>query len=359
MAIELVEAKAPAFLKGAVYGDAGSGKTYTAALVLSQFIKEYVPDSRLVMLDTEGGAGFVAPMVKKITGKELLVLTATSFPELRDFLKLCAEEQHVGLIDSATHPWRTLCEDFLDAKRERVKGAGGNPQTTRMSLNDWAPVKEVWNKGFSDPFKFLPAHLFYCGRCGDTWEMVKDDEGNETLEKTGTKMKIEKESAYEPSLLWEMFRQANPAYNPRGETTGPQWIHRAIIVKDRAGVIGGYADDPDIAFFRPHIEFLVGGTHATPTENPPHVFEQGEGPNWATIKRRRNAVLETIKDELLLAHPSTSAADKKAKVALLRMAFDQDVNWTDLEGDETKYPVHILDGGLKQLRTIIREQANG
>ena len=352
MTLELKESKAPAYLKLAFYGLAGSGKTYTAARVLSQFIREYAPDLQLALYDTEGGAGFVAPMVQELSGKPLVSIAATSFVELREFLELCPGK-YIGLVDSATHPWRTLCEDYLEAKRSRVKGAGGNTETVRLALADWGPIKEMWNKGFSDPFKFLPAHLCYCGRAGDVWETIKDEEGKDKIQATGKKMKIEAESAYEPSLLIEMVRVANPAY-ARKETTN-QWLHQAQIVKDRSSLLTGKAaDDPDIEFFRPHIDFLTNGVHAAPNTEPLAAFAAGHGKNWETIRRERKAFLEEIKDDLLSAFPGQSAAEKKAKVDLLRKAFGTS-SWTALDGDEKTWPPKALARGRDKLLALIKK----
>ncbi len=356
MSIELTEAKAPAFWKLAFYGMAGSGKTYTAAKVLSEFIKEYAPELQLAMFDTEGGAGFIAPMVKEITGKPLMAIAATSFSEMKDFIAMCPGK-YVGLIDSATHPWRTLCEDYLNAKRSRVKAAGGNPETVRLSLPDWGPIKSVWSKGFSDPYKYTAAHLCYCGRCGDVWETTKDDEGKDQIQSTGKKMKIEAESAYEPSLLIEMLRVLNLDYARRKSST--QWLHRAEVVKDRNGssplsMTGLSADDPGIDFFRPHIEFLMSGSHQAPNENPEATFATGKGKNWTTIKRERKTILEEIKNDLLLVYPGTTAAEKKAKVAMLREAFGTS-SWTGLEGDEKLYPPNVLQNCRSKLIALIKK----
>ena len=354
MTIELKEAKPPAFLKMGFYGTAGSGKTWTAAKVLSQFVREFAPDLQLAMYDTEGGAGYIGEMVEAVSGKPLLAIAATSFSELREFVAMCPGK-YIGLVDSVTQPWRMLCEDFLEAKRSRVEGVGGNPQTTKLALADWGPIKEVWNKGFSDPFKFLPAHLCYLGRAGDQWETVKDEEGKDKLQSTGTRMKAESESAYEPSLLVEMVREPNPLYGQGKSTT--QWLHQAQVVKDRANRLTGQAcNDPDIEFFRPHIEFLVGGTHSAPTDHPPATFEAGHGKNWETLKRERAAILDLIKDDLLLAWPGQTHAEKKAKVSVIRQAFGPNANWTDLEENEKAYSTDALREGLARIRVVISER---
>ena len=351
MAIELKEAKPPAYLKLAFYGDAGGGKTYTAAKVLAQFIKEYAPDLQLAMLDTEGGAGFVAPMVKELSGKPLLSFAGTSFAELREFLAL-SPNKYVSLIDSATHIWRTLCEDYLVAKRSRVKAAGGNIETVRLSLSDWGPIKEIWNKGFSDPYKYLAAHFCYNGRAGDVWETIKDEEGKDQLQSTGTKMKIEAQSAYEPSLLVEMIRVPNPAYAMGKSST--QWLHRAEVVKDRSGLLTGKScDDPDIEFFRPHIEFLMGGIHAAPNANPELIFNAGTGKNWETLKREREALLAEIADDFTLAFPGQSAAAKQQRIAIARQAFG--VSSFEALQDEKRFPVSVLLENRDKLKVLIAE----
>jgi hypothetical protein len=350
--IELREAKPPAFLKLAFYGYAGSGKTFTAAKVLSQFIRQFAPDLQLAMYDTEGGGGYIGEMVKVISGKPLLIIPATSFAELKDFVALCSGK-YVGLIDSVTHPWRTLCEDFLDAKKSRVSGAGGNPNSTKLSGFDYGPIKEVWNRGFSDPFKFLPAHLCYCGRAGVDWETKIDEEGKEQSAVKGTKMKAEGETAYEASLLVEMLREPNPNYALGKSTT--QWLHEAQVVKDRTDRLTGHAcNDPDIEFFRPHIEFLMGGTHMAPTDTPPATFEKGTGKGYETLKRERQSVLDEIQDDLVSAYPGQSAAEKKLKVDLVRGAFGTS-SWTALQGDEKTYPTETLYEGRQRLLALITQ----
>ncbi len=353
--IELREAKPPAFLKVAFFGYAGSGKTFTAAKTMSQFVKEFVPDSQLAMADTEGGSGYVGDLVKSITGKALLVVHITAFSELREFVQLCCDNHYVGLIDSVSHPWRTLCEEFLDAKRSRVEGAGGNPKTTKLSGFDFGPIKEVWNRGFADKFKFAAAHLCYCGRAGVDWVTEKDEEGQEQSKVRGTKMKCEGETAYETSLLVEMVREPNPEYAQKKTTR--QWLHQAQVVKDRSDrLTGKAANDPDIEFFRPHIEFLMGGTHMAPTDKPAATFEKGTGKNWETIKRERQVILDEIKDDIVSALPGQSAAEKKAKVDLVRGAFGTS-SWTALESDEKTYPVETLLEGRQRLLVLLRERA--
>jgi hypothetical protein len=340
----LKPAIAPSFFKAGFFGATGTGKTFTAGKVMSQFISEYCKGSQLAMFDTEPSAGFIAPMVKKITGKDLLVCSSRSFSDLIEFTDDCIKNKYVALVDSITHPWRQLCTDFLEAKKSRVKSAGGRPETTRLSLKDWGPIKDIWNT-FSEKFVFSPIHFCICGREGDAWDTVTDDEGNENMQKTGVKMKTETEFGHEPSLLVQMRFEHEK--------------HLAFVTKDRFDFLTGAlsANNPDIEFFRPHISALnIGGEHVTKSEGK-KVFEQGSGPNWETLKAQRAAILENIKDDLTLAYPGRTAEENKAKIEALRFAFGTSA-WTEMEADENKFPSGFLTSGREKLQIFLKEKAN-
>ena len=122
--------------------------------------------------------------------------------------------------------------------------------------------------------------------------------------------------------------------------------HYAHVVKDRFDILTGKTSDaePDIEFFRPHIEMLnlTGGGYS---ENKPEpVFKNIPGPNYETIKAQRAAILETIKDDIMLKHPGQTAEEKKQKILLLRKAFGTS-SWTDLEENFKKYPLEKLEQG--------------
>lgn len=340
----LQAAKRPAFLKVGFFGNTGTGKTWTAAKMLSQFIAKYAPNSQLAMFDTEPSSGFIAPMVKEITGKDLLVEQSRSFSNLMDFTRECIKEKHVAIVDSVTHPWRQLCNDYLDAKRSRVKSASGRVETVRLSLKDWGPLKDMWNQ-FSELFVYSPIHFCICGREGDVWEQTVDDEGKEEMQKTGVKMKTESEFGYEPSLLVQMRLEGNN--------------HVAFVPKDRFDRLTGKKSDnnPDINFFLPHISLLdLGGVPSQNAEGK-KVFEVGSGPNWETLKAQRAAILENIKDDLLLCFPGMTADEKKAKVESLREAFGSS-SWTELEEDERKFSMDFLKNGRNKLTEILEKKGS-
>jgi hypothetical protein len=347
--MNLVPAITSPFFKCGFFGPTGSGKTWTASKVMAQFIAKFFKGSQLAMFDTEPAAGFVAPMVKEITGKELIVCSSRSFSDLMDFTQECIDKKYVALADSITHPWRTLCSDFLEAKKSRVNGAGGRTETTKLSLKDWGPIKEIWNQ-FSEKYVFSPVHFCICGREGDMWDMVTDEEGNEEMRKTGVKMKTEGEFGHEPSLLVQM-RIADTT------TEKTKTGHFAYVTKDRSdqltGLISG--NNPDIEFFMPHILKLnIGGVNVTKSDGK-KIFNAGTGPNWETIRARRKAILESIKDDLVLSFPGRTTEENKGKVEALRAAFGTSA-WTELEEDEKKWPLESLESGREKMQTFLKEK---
>ena len=347
MPIDLAPAGVPAFLKMGVFGHTGTGKTYTVAKVLSQFQAEFLPDSQLAMFDTEGGAEYVAPMVREITGKDLLVVHSSGFAELVQFADLVRERKLVAFCDSITHPWRDLMDKYLAAKRSRVKGAGGNADNARLSLKDWGPIKEMWGT-FATHFRYDPTHFVICGREGDVWDEKEDDEGNKELRKSGVKMKTETEMGYEPSVLVRMELVQ----------VGGKHLHRATVVKDRFDCLTGQScDDPDLEFFRPHLSRLaLGGAAVAPQEADGEMFPHApDGPNWETIKAQREALIDGIVEDITLAFPGQTAKEKQQKIRAWRAAFGDSETRKGVEIDTKNWTVEALREGRRRLRDVLKK----
>jgi len=343
MAIQPMAAIRPAHLKLGLYGDTGSGKTFTAAKMLTGFIRQHCPKKRLAMFDTEPSAGYVADMIREAIGTDLIVVQSRSYPDLMEFCDFVKKEGHVAWLDSATHPWESLKSDYLDAKKSRVKGAGGNPDTTKMTMADWQVVLPLWGR-FTERFCYDPIHWCICGRETVATTTELDEDNTERLKVTGDRMKTQKDTGYEPSLLLQMMLDHDR--------------HVAIVKKDRFDsyrVLTRSEANPGYEFIAPHVGLLdIGGKGVTrPEDNP--AFTKGSGPNWETIQARRAAVLEDIKDDLVLAYPGQTADSKRAKINLLRGVFNTS-SWSSLEKDHAKYPLDVLEEGRANLRTLITEE---
>jgi len=318
-----------AFLKAGLYGEAGSGKTFTAssiAIGLSQFIKSKKPIS---FADTETGSDFVFP--KFNTAKiGLLVAKTRAFQDLLTIVNEAEKVSDILLIDSITHFWNELIDSYLKKNEKK-----------RLTLRDWQPLKQTWRE-FTERFVNSKLHIIVCGRSADKWEEVEDpDDGSKELRKVGTKMRVEVETSYEPSLLLELEAVQLSA------RIGGAYVHRAYVKKDRFDVIDGQVfDNPSFESFLPHIQLLnLGGEHkAIETDrNSQGMFERGDTGEQKRI--RKEILLEKITNEMKKLYPDQTTEDKKKRIALLERVFGTN-SWTEIS---TYFSLDKLDEGLKNL----------
>lgn len=346
------------YVKAGMFGFGGTGKTFSATLLGVAIKRLFKLKGRIAIFDTEPGAQYVNPIVKALTGEYLLGEAARSFSALLQFAKECDAADHpVVIIDNVTHPWRELCDSYLDqVNKARVNG--GKSKLARLGLNHWQVLKRRWAE-FSDWFVTSPRHIIICGRAGYEWEHQLDDQTNQKeLVKTGTKMKTEGEMAFEPSLLVELTRQ-------REEKDDHVLYREAIVTKDRFGVLDGrrfefhHQDDPEKALaavyeaFKPHLEMLTPGARPqVDTEEQTDMQVDSEGRNgWAQEKRHREILAEEIKGVLLSQWPGQSAVEKKAKTDTLQFAFGTR-SWAKVEQTDSQE----LRNGLDDLKVMINKE---
>lgn len=315
------------YLKGGFLGFQKSGKTFTAtrlAIGLRRFLKLKGP---IAFFDTEGGAEYIAPMVKKETGTNLIGVPSRGFDDLVN----TAKEAHAAgvsvlIADSMTHVWRELCAAYLKRINEVLR-AKGKPQRTRMEFQDWNVLKPQWET-WTNLYLNLPLHIIICGRAGYEWDWEENDEGKKELIKTGVRMKTEGEFGFEPSLLVEMERVQD--LSPNAEK---RIIHRATVIGDRFSAMdGATCDNPDFDFFLPFVKCLTPGAHApvdVEIKSDAGVSDDGEA---RILKERRDRTiqLEKIQGELLRAWPGQTAKEKKARAAIIEEAFGTR-SWTEVE----------------------------
>ena len=316
-----------AFLKMGIYGEAGSGKSFTSSLVAIGLHKLVKAKKDVFFMDSETGSDYLIPMFEKAKVK-LKVAKTRAFSDLLEGIKYAEKNASIFLVDSLTHYWDDLVESYK--KKKKIQ---------RMQIQNWMDVKPVW-RDFSTILVMSGLHVIICGRAGDVWENVIDGEGYTELKKTGTKMRLEKETSYEPSLLIEMVKVRE---NSR---PGAGWTHRAWVVKDRFDVIDSqHFDNPTFESFLPHIELLaLGGEHKAlePDRDSQELFNNSN--NGYERKRQRTILLEKIQEEIHIAHPGQSADAKRGRSDLLHNYFNTR-SWTQVEG---LYPDR-LDVGLKAL----------
>jgi len=332
-----------AYLKMGIYGEAGSGKTYTSSKVaigLHKFIK--ANNQPIGFIDTETGSDFVLPIFKK-EKIELLTAKTRAFADLLTVLDEAEKNCSILILDSITHFWN----EMLDAYQKKHN-------LSRISLRHWIPLKQMWRE-FTDRFVNSKVHIIMCGRAGYIWDDVEDDEGVKELKKVGTKMKAEVETGYEPSLLVEMVKQRNSS------RAGSTWVHRAWIIKDRFDVIDGeHFDEPGFDSFLPHIELLnLGGKHkALETDRNSQELFNNDNKGEARFKKIK-IITEKIQNGIYRLYPGQANEAKLARLDTLKSVFGTD-SWNeicDMRLEELENGFKALEG-LQKTKKETEKNAN-
>jgi len=351
-----------AYFKCGILGFPGSGKTYTATLLAIGICKAINKPS-VVYFDTETGSDFLLPKLRA-EGIDTYQVKSRSFSDLLATIKE-SESEGMGclIIDSITHVWRDLCDSY-DKKLNR-RG--------RLQFQDWAIIKSEW-KGYTDHFINSRLHTIVCGRAGYEYDYDFNEDGTKDLIKTATRMKVESEFAFEPSLVIEMERtseakeeikthlgksdrKSKDAKQTHKPPAGSKWIHRAYVLKDRTDTLNGETFDyPVFKNFEPHFRALnIGGDHlgVDTTRTSEDRFDREGRPQWKRDKDRATIALEELSGEIDKVFPSSSAKEKQARIRLLEYVF-QTSSKTKVEG----MSYMLLEAGLKRIRNILSIKQN-
>ncbi|MGD8786217.1 MAG: AAA family ATPase [Phycisphaerales bacterium] len=332
------------FAKVAAQGQAGSGKTYTLAKITAGLYQYINSEKPIVIFDTERSAKFLRPYFESLKIKVLLK-ESRSLKDLTDTIDFCDNGgSEILIIDSITHVY----ENFLEAFKKK-KGR------TFIQFQDWGILKPTWKREYSDRLVLAKCHILFTGREGYTYE-YEDINGKKELVKTGVKMKVESETAYEPDLLLYMTRHEDILAQDGDKSV---W-REAMVVKDRSALIDGKVfKDPDFEHFKPVIDFLI----QTPSEDAT-VSEQDDGQliddedNRRESKTKKDILLEEITAIMTKTGLGTSAKDKAKKVEIIERIFNTG-SWKKVELmnlDELTHCKHQLENDREVLELIAKQQ---
>lgn len=310
------------FLKMALEGFAGDGKTRTAAEIAIGIHKLVKSNKPIAIFDTERAAKALLPLFEE-HGIDAVSSEARSLASLSEAIKWCESGgSDILIIDSITHVW----ENYLDAyKAEKNRYA--------LQFQDWGVIKPKWKKEFSTPYVNANVHIIFTGRAGYEYEEEKVEQDNGKIKreifKSGIKMKAETETAFEPDLLVLMEKIQNII----GENKS---IYRtAMILKDRTSMIDGLTlnsdgklKGPSFEMFYPAIKQLLSGTVKQHTGGElPDTFKDFEE-KFSNIGRNKDLAISEIEGHFNLMELGTSKEHKSLKSAILKAICDK----TSLEG---------------------------
>lgn len=337
-----------AYLKAGLYGEAGSGKTFTAAQIaigLHQYAKL---DKPVGFFDTEPAAGYIIPLFEE-AGIEFLVYDQSrALQDLMAFIDEAEQACSVVIIDSITHVWRDTQESYLKKVNERLQQQG-RKQIYQLEFHHWRPIKAAWAE-FTDRFLSSKLHMIVCGRAGNIYRYQDKDDGSgkKELISDGTKMATEKEMGYEPSLLIEMVKVRE----------GGRIINTALVEKDRTNKINGREIPyPNFGHFMSHIECLnIGGEHhGSMEERDSTGMFTGEEAGSAFDMERRQREIESEELQGLFVKYGLDGQAKDAKerrLELLERVFGTR-SWTNI----SNMPSEKIRAGGAVIMEILAETA--
>jgi hypothetical protein len=302
------------FLKLALEGFAGDGKSFTASEIAVGIHKLIGSKKPIAIFDTE--KAFKALKWKfDNAGIEIMhEEDERSLSALNQAIKWCEEgNADILIIDSITHVW----EEFLRAYMNRPDKHNNPVQRTRLEFQDWGVLKPTWKEKFSTPFVMAKCHIIFTGRAGYEYSDEKnEDTGKREIYKSGIKMKAETETAFEPDILVLMQKVTDLISDKKS-------IYReAMIVKDRTTQIDGKTfKNPTFEDFYPAIKVLLDGTlREISGGNIPDTFEEFEN-KFGEFARERDAMIAEIEGCFELMGLGTGAADKQVKAWTLSQVF--------------------------------------
>jgi hypothetical protein len=323
------------YLKVAFEGFAGSGKTRTAAELAIGMHKRIGSTKPIAFFDTEKAARHLRKKFDE-AGIRVLHKESRTLADLTETMRRCRDgAADILLIDSITHVWENVLQSY-----QKQRGRA------RLQFEDWGIIKPKWKSEFSDPFVRDKYHAIMCGRAGFEYTDEKDDEGKRQIYKSGVKMKVEGETAYEPDMLIMMER-----FESVLGINKEVW-REATIIKDRSALIDGKTfKNPTFEHFAPAVDYLLDNAveRAEQHETENH-FDTDE--EQRAFSKRRDIALETLEATTIeLGLSGTSQAAKQAKVEAFKAAFGT-ASWTQIQG---LHP-DKLDEGTARLREYVAKR---
>jgi hypothetical protein len=317
------------FFKLAIEGFAGSGKTYTMSQIAIGLHKRIKSKKPIAYFDTEK-AGRHLRTVFKDAGVQILHRESRTLADLHMAMRMGRDGVFdILMIDSISHVWENYLQSYQSDKGK-----------SRLEFADWGILKPKWKREFSEPFVHDRYHTIMCGRAGYEYVDEKDEHGKRQIYKSGVKMKVEGETAYEPDMLMYMER-----FEEILETKKKVW-RECTILKDRSTLLDGKSfKNPTYKDFAPAVDRLLEDVvMRDPQEETKNTFQKEE--NRSAELRERDIIAAEIKGELRARWPGESADAKAARADAVWRIFNTRA-WQKVEIMD----VQILRHGLVTMRS--------
>lgn len=313
------------WLKAAIYGEEGSGKSELAIQLIAR-MRALRSDTRpLAIIDSEERANLKQGLINELTGKPALLLSTKDFHKMvLGVEELIKSKAACGIVvDQASHFWDALVQSYMDGVNKNLALQGKGPRQIDW-LRDSMSIKKDPVRGwarFATAYAHADLDMAVIGRRADAWGQVWNDEKNK-MERgtTGDKLRAEGDFGYESVLLIKMERQQE--YTGHGRMD--KIIHRAFVLKDTSRAMTAQTiDDPVGANFDDHLKTLVVGGPPVPmdTSMEPVPIQPDGDTDWQRKRIEKDTELAEIKSTLLKYYPAATGKDVAEKIRLTEAAF--------------------------------------
>lgn len=299
-----------AFLKVGIFGFEGSGKTFTAMNIAIGICK-LIKNKRIAFFDTETGSDFQIERVKK-AGLELGVIKSRSFEDVCNVITETQKEGYgILIIDSISHIWKEITDSYLKKRNRQF-----------ISLPDWGVIKNLWSR-YTDLYVNSQMHIIMCGRAGWQYgDFENEDTGKMESRKTGTKMRVETETGFEPNLNLEMER-ITKGQHTKGRKIASGWGHKCTVLKDRTDTMNGKVIyNPKFEDFMPVIKKLNLGAIHLGVDTSRNSLDMIGDPNrdWDAAKKQHQIAVELLDEALVVT--GLAGTGKKEKEERTKVLID-------------------------------------
>ena len=196
------------FIKLAITGTSGSGKTYSALRLARGLVGE---KGRIAFIDTENGSATLYDTLTDFDHCEIQPNTSGKF-SYKDFIAKVQEAEQMGydcvIIDSATHLWQGI---LADKENLDLQGKGNH-------FTNWAQPTKDFNATIQ---KFLQSriHLISCMRSKTDYALETNEKGKQAPRKVGLAPMMRDGIEYEFTVVFDVMIN-----------------HHAAVSKDRTGM---------------------------------------------------------------------------------------------------------------------------
>lgn len=341
-------------IKVALFGEQGTGKTTTAALLAAALSKELHGGAPVWVTDPELGWQFPKHRIFRVEGVELVQRTVPTFQAMMEDLR---EAERSGACVYAVELQKIWIE-LLKTVRKECGNNWGNQLNALWT--DWV-----------NHFLNSKLHCMALGRVGDVTDEILDERGEIQKIKTGEKMKAggSQSFGYEPHLVLRMKTEIKPARRKGQMIDGEgRMLHCAHVLKDRTWELNGkimrWSDKDGYKpggyrqvweSIRPHfneVQATMGFVTLDTSKNSSAMIDEDGNSEYYQARQRRDAIAGEIKACMDLFFGGRGKDDVQVRIAISDLLFG-----VKSKEAADALPVEKLERGLRILQGFERNVA--